>query len=53
MGGRASGGPLYIYIQMLFLRKINFLKIIFRKINFPYQIPDENNTNVKTNLTKI
>ena len=33
--------------------KIFFSEITFRKISFPHQILDENNTNLKTNLTKI
>jgi len=37
---------------MTFLREIKFsLKIIFRKISFPYQIPDQNNTNLTLKLT--
>jgi len=39
---------IYIYNYIYEVDKL-FFKIIFRKISFPYQIPDQNNTN----LTKI
>jgi len=37
---------------MAFLRYIKFsFKIIFRKISFPYQIPEQNKSNLALKLT--
>jgi len=51
--GHVTGVPLHLYIQITFLRKMQFSwKVIFRKLSFSYQIPDQNSANLKTSLTK-
>jgi len=48
VGGRANRVPLHEYIQMTFFWQIKFsLKIVFRNISFPCQIPDKNTLNRK------